>query len=141
MNPSPLSFPPEADLEVIAQAKADKAKIKQQHALQNLTIVVHGVEYDANDGSQLNMSALGAISNWKFNQTVLDYLKSIQTPSEEMAGFTQMFSAAYDAQYKTNKVKWKGTDNKLHNVQVESVLEALERAVDQTSDIIQDGVT
>ena len=137
---SPLAFPPEEDEEVLAQAKADKAKVKQQHALKNLTIKVHGIEYDANDGSQLNMSALGAISNWKFNQTILAYLEEIQNPSAELAGFTKMFGDAYNAQYKTNKVKWKGTDNKLHKVQVESVLEALERAVDQTSAIVEEGV-
>jgi len=129
-------FPPENDPLVLQNAADEFAKVRKDEALRNLTISINGVEYDANTNGQLNMSAVGSVANWQFNLQMVSYLKTIPNPSPDLQGFIAVQSAIYKKIYKDTHVNWKGTDNKMHNVQVESILEALYGSMKSKEDIL-----
>lgn len=103
-----------------AQAKIQKAK-----ELNELTIDINTVFYDANQEAIGNMAAVVAIATAKFQKAI-----SVGIVKEGDTEPTLMNNAqAYQYVYKDQKVTWKGADNKPHVVQVESLVEASEKAM------------
>ena len=115
---------------VTVQAKVDKyleptmvkiAKSKRDHELATLKIEANTVLYDANGKALGNMSSVVAIANWKYNQAIAN-------------GAT--VADAYTAIFKDTIINWRGADNAVHQVQVESVCEALEASMHQIAVVI-----
>lgn len=100
------------------EKKFNKA-LKEENK-QTLTISVNGVEYDADTTAINYMSSVVSLANFKFNQVIA-------------AGTSPAMS--YEAVYKQT-VGWKGADNKVHQVQVESIAEALESAMGKVANIV-----
>jgi len=102
----------------IAKSKADKSK-----ALDGIKVNQNTVYYDANGTAIGNMSSVVAIAGFRYNQyTSIGVALDPTTPTV----LTVLAPIdAYNAVYKST-VKWKGADNVVHTVQVESICEALE---------------
>jgi len=130
-----MMFPPEEDEEVIAEAERQKAAKMKEYLINHSTVTINGVEFDTNTTGQLNMSAVGAIANWQFNLRMTQYLQQLSDPSPEMQGLIKLFIGMYKGLYKDTKVEWKGTDSKIHRVQVESILEALKKGMDAKGEV------
>jgi len=109
-------------LDVIAQEEAKKTKAKE---LSELVIDINTVLYDAHQEAIGNMAAVVAIATATFQRAISvgvvkagETVPTIMTPAE-----------AYKYVYKDQTVTWKGADNKPHTVQVESLVEASEKAM------------
>ena len=100
---------------LIVKVYEDKNK-----ALDELVINHNTVMFDANGKAIGNMSAVMGIANFKFNQAVAQGASS---------------SDAYTAIYKST-ISWRGADNKPHEVQIESICQALEKSMMSVSDIL-----
>lgn len=104
----------------VALTKTEKAK-----ELRELTIDINTVFYDAHQEAIGNMAAVVAIATAKFQKAI-----SVGIVKEGDTEPTLMDNAqAYQYVYKDQKVTWKGADNKPHVVQVESLVEASEKAM------------
>ena len=86
----------------------------------NLTVVVNGVSYDGDTISINYMSSVVSVANAKFNKAVANSV-SVED--------------AYNAVYKQT-IGWKGSDNEIHQVQIESIVEALEEAMGAVANIV-----
>ena len=139
-------FPPSEDNVILEMEAMDAmldikdAKIKE---LENILVEQHGVEYDGNMKAQHNMSAVGTLANWKFNQALGQLLlqASMNTDMPEasravIATLGQATIGIYNAIYKDTKMLWKGADNEIHTVQGESILESLEKAMYEVGKIV-----
>ena len=121
----------QADVDILVNAdtnlvtyQATKINEAKDEALGSLEITHNTVAYDANGRSVGNMGAVNGIANYKFNRYT-----SIGVALDPLAplALTVLDNAtAYQAIYKDTKVFWKGADNVLHEVMVESICEVLE---------------
>jgi len=128
------------DPELLAFEEAQNKILKKERELSNLTITINGIEYDANDAGQINMSAVGAVANWQYQIKMLEYLDSVQNPSPELLGFKNAMQYVYDELFKNTKIWWKGTDNVMHHVQVESIMEALYLSMEKKGEILAETI-
>ena len=101
------------------ETKINKSAIKQDNK-DNLVVTVNGVVYEGDTNSMNYMSNVSAIANFKFNALLAQGI----TPND-----------AYVAVYKST-IGWKGADDVVHQVQIESVIEALEIAMGEVANII-----
>jgi len=124
------------DPELIALEEMQEKLLRKEQELSNLTITINGIEYDANNVGQLNMSAVGAVANWQYQIKMLEYLNNVQNPSQELLGFKNAMQYVYDELFKNTKIWWKGTDNVMHHVQVESIMEALHLSMERKGEIL-----
>jgi hypothetical protein len=101
------------------ETKINKSAIKQDNK-DNLVVTVNGVTYEGDTVSMNYMSSVSAIANFKFNALLAQGI----APSD-----------AYTAIYKST-IGWKGADDVVHQVQIESVIEALGIAMGEVANII-----
>jgi len=120
------AYKTQAELDKEAQDKATQdAKKTKAKELNELTIDINTVFYDAHQEAIGNMAAVVAIATAKFQKAI-----SVGIVKEGDTEPTLMNNAqAYQYVYKDQKVTWKGADNKPHVVQVESLVEASEKAM------------
>lgn len=97
----------------------DKKAIKQQ-AKDELVVNINSVPFDGDTDSINYMSSVVALANAKFNQA----LASGATAEE-----------AYNLIYKTT-IKWKNANNTISNVQVETIVKALEDTMNEVATVI-----
>jgi hypothetical protein len=107
--------------DVKLRALAYYEKQMKVEKLYSVVITHNTVAYDADGRSIGNMSAVMGVANFKFNQSV--------------AGGAS-YADAYQAIYKDSTIFWKGADNELHEVQIESVCEVLEKSMLEVANII-----
>jgi len=101
---------------VIDDALTKEAKDK---ALAELVVESNTVPFDANDQSINYMSSVLAVANFKYNQAI---------------GAGADVVTTYTAIYKTI-IQWKNADNTISDVQLETVAEALEQAMNEVGSI------
>jgi len=118
-------------------------KKKAIDAINSIQVEQHGVFYDGDPKAQHNMSAVGTVANWRFNQAVLMSLDRTMRalPDDSplkpvFAIFDEAMRAAYNNIYHNSKIQWTGADNSLHNVQIESILESLEQSMRTVGEIV-----
>ena len=100
-----------------------RAKAEKSMALDSIQVTANTVAYDANGNSIGNMSSVVGLANFRFNQYISIGVALDPTQPTVLTVLTPL--DAYNAVYKST-VNWKGADNVIHTVQVESVAEALE---------------
>ena len=107
----------------MAGSSAYKARLKEVKLkeLDTLKVEANTILYDADGKSLGNMASVVAIANWKYNQAV--------------AGGTAV-DDAYKAVFKDTILNWRDADNVVHQVQVESICEALEASMKQIAVVI-----
>ena len=96
----------------LANSKEHKERLKREkvETLDSLVITANTVLYDANGKSLGNMASVVSLANWNFNK---------------LLSLGKTNAVAYKTVYKDTLVNWKGADNKIHTVQIESICEAL----------------
>jgi len=125
-----------------AEANIENANILKKEALESIKVQVNSIPYDGDLVAQSNMGDVGTIANWMFNKKMVETLNLVsQAPdaTDELKYLSAILSQVYKGVYKDTKVDWKGADNKLHNVEGESVLEALYAVMQSKSSIIEKG--
>jgi hypothetical protein len=130
--------------EAVAQQEVQEATKLLEESYAESTLELNTVEYDTNLKAQINMTSVGAIANWQFNLRLVDQMKRLaENPdtSVEMKQFAQIIAEAYNSLYKGVRLDWKGADNKMHDVQVESILEVLHKSMITKKDIVKKTVT
>jgi hypothetical protein len=111
-------------VEATDEIKAYKAKLAvetKKDTLDTLVITANTVAYDANGKAIGNMSAVVGLANFKFNQALAQGVAPVD---------------AYQAVYKDTIIGWKGADNLPHEVQVESICEALEAGMIEVAKVV-----
>ena len=100
----------------VKQTLPDLSKRKGERSDEMLkaTVIINGVIYDADEVSMDRANRLVSIANQKYNKAVASGIEP---------------SSAYDAVYKTT-VPWVGADNVSHQVQIESLAEMIEKAME-----------
>lgn len=111
----------EADEKVKQETKTQKAK-----ELNELVINHNTVFYDANQESIGNMGTVISIANATFNKAI----------SVGIEGNVMTLTDAYNYVYKEQTVAWKGADNKGHTIQLESLVEASQKAMTKKAEIL-----
>ena len=109
--------------------------------LEGMTVTNNTVEFDANMSAQSNMGDAGTLANWLFNKTITESLKMASLAPDatnELKYIAGLFEQVYQGVYKDNKINWKGADNKIHQVQGESILEALLQTMTKKGQIIEE---
>jgi len=99
----------------------EKAKIEKQKTLDTLSVTANTVAYDANGKAISNMGAVVSLANYKFNKALAD-----DTSAKD----------AYQSIYKDTTIGWKGYDNLVHQVEVESICEALELGMKEVAKVV-----
>jgi len=94
---------------------------KKEKEKENIIIENNNILYQGDFGSINYMSAATALANYKFN--------------EALAQSDIKIKKIFDDIYKEN-IGWKGADNKVHNVQSKSVVNTLEKTMNEVSKII-----
>ena len=110
----------QVELDKLPEYAEYKKRLKTE-AMDKLTVVHNSVEYDAHTRSRGDMATITALANHAF-------IKALASTTPEM-------QAVYDAVYK-QVLPWKGTDNEVHNVQAESVIESLQLGIDEYAKVI-----
>lgn len=103
-------------------------KNQKEETINKLIVENNGVKLDAHNTGRADMTGVLAVANFKFNQLVTSKLGSGMN-------ITQAYQEAYDEVYK-DTVSWKGSDNTVHNIQIESVGESAFKAFDSYAKII-----
>lgn len=101
-------------------------KEQKKKNLDELVIDHHTVLYDANQKAIGNMGMVIAIANATFNKAV----------SVGIDGAVMTLKDAYNYVYKEQTVTWKGADNKPHKIQLESLVEASQKAMTKKAEIL-----
>ena len=119
-----------------------KAVEAKKEALANLQVDNNGVPYDADRTAISNMNAVTSIANWKFNQAVGNTFSMLaQDPTRDeqtkamFGAMAYVFNEVYEGVFKT-KLPWKGADNKIHQVEAESIAESLEKAIHELAQVV-----
>jgi len=121
-------FAPKADYNVeideylaSSDIYTDRLRKEKKEQLDKLVITTNTVAYDANGKAIGNMSAVVGLANFKFNQALASGIAP---------------DIAYQSVYKDVKVGWKGADNIVHMVQIESIAEALEAGMQEVAKVL-----
>jgi len=134
----------EDELRTLTDAKVlEDAKDARTKELDELVITHNTVAYDANGKAIGNMSAVMGVANFKALSAMYDISRDMIDEDSDnyigtehvMYGYCMMVVVTYEAVYKS-KIGWKGADNEAHEVQIESVCEALEKSMLGVSDIL-----
>lgn len=99
----------------VESSRKDSVKTGKDKQLDELVVTTNQVPFDANNTSLNYMSSVLAVANFKYNQAVASGTSA---------------TVAYDATYKT-VISWRNADNSVSNVQLETVAEALEDAMNE----------
>jgi hypothetical protein len=143
-----IGIPPEEDEEVLAFEREeqilDLKKIKKE-SIANLSVDVNRVPYAGDDVSQNRMGNTIAVANWYFNKSIAPTLNMVanaegtdDVTKAMLLGLSNIFDGVYTQVYKDNQVDWKGSDGKLHHVNVESIAEALHKAMLEVGRVIKE---
>ena len=112
-------------------------KKRTRDALVNqIAVTINAIEYDGDEKSQDRMNRIAGIANFKFIYNLMLQMKEAvkNYPDEPMIlMFANTIIALYQAVYKDNKIPWVGTDNKVHTVQIETMIESMEKALEEMS--------
>lgn len=103
-------------------------KNQKEEAINKLIVENNGVKLDAHNTGRADMAGVLAVANFRFNQLVTFKLGSGMN-------ITQAYQEAYSEVYK-DTVSWKGSDDTVHNIQIESVGESAFKAFDSYAKII-----
>lgn len=103
----------------IKKKAIEDAKKAKEESLKTLTIEHNGVVYDAHQEAINNMSSVANVASAQYN------LKITQGATKE---------EAYNSTYKVI-IPWKGATNEVHQVQIESIVEALEKSMQERAKI------
>jgi hypothetical protein len=109
------------------------AKAIKEDSKDNLQVTVNGVTYDGDTVAINYMSSVIAVANFKMINAMYQQVKMI--PEVSRSVFEQMVFDTYETIYKQT-IGWKGADNVVHQVQGESVAEALELAMGEVANIV-----
>lgn len=120
------------DSELKNEYEKTQAKEQKEKELNELIIDHNTVLYDANGEALGNMATVIAIANATFNRAIS--VGIISGDSNEPSILS--LEAAYIYVYKNQTVTWKGADNKPHKVQLESLVEASQKAMTEKSKIL-----
>lgn len=101
-------------------------KLQKQKELNELVIDHNTVLYDAHGEALGNMATVIAIANAIYNRAI----------SVGINGTIMDLVDAYNYVYKNQTVTWKGADNKPHTVQLESLVEASQKAMTAKAEIL-----
>ena len=116
---------PEYTDEELLNIEKEKTKQAKEIELKELTIDINAVFYDAHQEAIGNMATVVAVATATFQKAIsVGIIKAGETEPTVMTP-----AQAYQYVYKDKKVTWKGADNKPHNVQIESLVEASEKAM------------
>jgi len=121
------------------------AKVKKDNALEALQVEHNTVMYDANGKAIGNMNAVVSLAGFKYI-TLTDQFKAsaladtTKTDTEKLVAIAKNEVAVRAEIYKNTTVSWKGADNVLHTVMVESICEALEASMSQVGTIYAESV-
>lgn len=125
----------------IDSAIAKKVKDAKVDALDALQVTHNTVAYDANGRAIGNMSAVMGVANFKYNQGCKE-IEDFNMSNTEMDILTKLEKIVVEKQqlytkiYKDTKISWKGADDKIHSVMIESVCEALEASMLEVAKIV-----
>jgi hypothetical protein len=142
-----IGIPPEEDEQVLAYEREEEIlnlkKLKKK-SIEKISVNVNKVPYAGDDISQNRMGNTVAIANWVFNKSIAPTLANVANAEDTddvtkamLLGLSSIFDGIYAQVYKNNKVDWKGSDGKLHHVNVESVAEALYKAMLEVGKVIE----
>jgi len=109
-----------------AEDEKTQAKLQKQKELNKLVIDHNTVLYDAHGEALGNMATVIAIANATYNKAI----------SVGINGTIMDLVDAYNYVYKNQTVTWKGADNKPHTVQLESLVEASQKAMTAKAEIL-----
>ena len=108
----------------------------EEKLLQNLSIDVNGVSFKADTEGLNYLGNATALANWQFNYGLSLQAEIIQANTElsdeqkaALLPIAKSFSTTYKAIYKDTKVPWVGVEGDLHTVQLETICEALQKAM------------
>ena len=111
----------EAMLDMYLDTREDLRKAIKVKTLDELTITANTVAFDADGKAIGNMGAVLAVANFKYIQAL-----SIGTTPD----------IAYKSIFKDTEIGWKGADNAVHVVQIETVAEALEKSMHAVAEVL-----
>ncbi len=114
------------DTEAVAKYEEAQTKLQKEKELNELVINHNTVLYDANGEALGNMATVIAIANATYNRAI----------SVGINGTIMDLVDAYNYVYKNQTVTWKGADNKPHTVQLESLVEASQKAMTAKAEIL-----
>jgi hypothetical protein len=114
------------DIEAKEKHEEAQAKLQKEKELSELVIDHNTVLYDAHGEALGNMATVIAIANATYNRAV----------SVGINGTIMDLVDAYNYVYKNQTVTWKGADNKPHTVQLESLVEASQKAMTAKAEIL-----
>lgn len=116
----------EEDIKLVA--KENKLK-----ALDSLIVSANTVPFDADNQSINYMSSVIGLASFKMLQGM--YNISDAKEIEELTEFDSLIISLYETTFKS-RVEWKNANNTISNVQLETVAEALEKSMQEVSNII-----
>jgi len=107
----------------LANSTEYKERLKKEkiQKLNTLKVTANTVLYDANGRAVGNMASVVSLANWQFNK---------------LLSLGKTATVAYKTVYKDTLVNWRGADNVVHNVQVESICEALNNSMLEIAKVI-----
>lgn len=114
------------DLDAKVENQKLEAKLQKEKELSELVINHNTVLYDAHGEALGNMATVIAIANATYNRAI----------SVGINGTIMDLVDAYNYVYKNQTVTWKGADNKPHTVQLESLVEASQKAMTAKAEIL-----
>ncbi len=109
-----------------------ESKLQKEEELKSLTIDINTVLYDANQEALGNMATVIAIANATYNKAISVGIIVDDTNTAQVLSLVD----AYNYVYKNQTVTWKGADNKPHTVQLESLVEASQKAMTAKAEIL-----
>jgi len=117
-------------------------KEEKNNSIETLTVSVNGIEYNGDNISQNRMTSVLSLANWQFNKNISVVLNTVADQEDTddvtkamLTGLATIFDNLYNQIYKVNKVGWKCADG-LHNVQIDSVANALYKSMLEVGSII-----
>lgn len=111
----------EVKLAIVRKKQVASDKAKKLKAIDEISVETNSVEYDAHTRGRADMSSIVALANFQFIQAVVANNEELQP--------------LYDAVYKST-LDWKGKDNLVHEVQVESIAETAISAYEEYAKVI-----
>lgn len=125
-NAQGMYEPNKEKIEALKQEKVyEKNQENKKKKLHDLTVNLNNVNYDTNLEGLTNLGVVLTGMSFKLLQ------KMAQQSPENQALYDEVFDET---------ISWKGADNKMHNVKIESLAKVLQKALDNKSQILMDSV-
>lgn len=114
--------PDEVKLEKLEKLEKQKVSKEQKiKELDTLAVSLNSVSYDANMEAIGNMGAvIGGLT-----------FKVLKALAQEDEKVKKLYDEVFD-----QSIKWKGADNKIHTVKIESVAQVLEKAINEKAQVL-----